>query len=161
MALTQVQVGLGGNSNAPAFCINLSANPSIPNNVNTIIPFNVKVFDTASAFNNTGSTVGTAPPYSFNPQVAGYYQINAQCRDGSGSGSGQNNTILYKNGYAFTQCVLVASGNGTCPAISNVIYMNGSTDYLQIYYFQNSGGTEIVNSNSLYSFFSGCLLRAA
>jgi hypothetical protein len=121
-----------------------------------LVQFQTKTFDTASAFNNTGSTVGSAPAYSFNPQVAGYYQINATVYM---NGSVARLIVdLYKNGAELTRGFDVNSTvlGGT---MSQVVYLNGSTDYVQIYTYNTSGGVPV--SNTTYTVFSGCFVRSA
>jgi hypothetical protein len=157
------------NLQGPVFDVVLSGNQSISSSTQTLVQFNSKNFDTASAFNATGSTVGTAPAYSFNPQIAGYYLINmGVITEGSnyatiGYGS------LYKNG-----SILRSSGgnfqggtgtmNITSANLSEIVYMNGSTDYLQVYAYGSYTNCIIVATASQAaggSYFSGSLVRSA
>ena len=66
--------------NMPAFSAYASSNTSLTANTATLIGFQTKVWDTATCYNNTGSTVTlnglSVPAYAFCPNVAGYYQIN-------------------------------------------------------------------------------------
>ena len=55
---------------APAFSAYLSNNQSISGATWTKVNLNVKVFDTASAFDNTTN-------YRFQPTVAGYYSVTS------------------------------------------------------------------------------------
>jgi hypothetical protein len=149
----------------PAFSAYSNANQNISNNTYTLITNNTEFFDTASAFNSTGSTVGTAPAYSFNPQVAGYYQIIASIRDNTGgAANSQWVSLIYKNGSAYSATVSNTPSTGVVGIVStcsNIIYMNGTTDYLQQYVYQNNGSTLATNSNATYSFFSGAMIRSA
>jgi hypothetical protein len=127
--------GVGG---TPAFSAYQSTGQSLSVGVGTKVLFQTEEFDTASCFNNTGSTVGGIPAYAFLPNVAGYYQINVNVRFATYAGN--NFTILYKNGsqerYIIQMFPGMVGGGG-----SALIYMNGTTDYLEIYMVDGVGGT--------------------
>lgn len=141
----------------PAFCAYLSANQAISVTTTTLMQFNTKEFDTTSAFNNTAS--GT--PYSFKPQVAGYYQINCVFQGTNASGYYQS-VWMVKNGTqgisGTTNTGTGALGNGSI--VSAIVYLNGSTDYLQFYAYTLYGGN-IVSGSSYGSYVNGVLMRAA
>ena len=67
--------------NGPAFGAWLSANQSVTSTVGTTLACNTEEYDTGGCYNNTGSTVTlnglSVPAYSFCPNVAGYYTVNA------------------------------------------------------------------------------------
>lgn len=151
--------------NMPAFSVYLSAAQSIPHNTNTQIQFNTEEFDTASAFNNTGSTVGTAPAYTFNPQVAGYYQINLTADIAATTATGTNAFLLsiYKNGSAYKRLATVPTNTSITVEYSGsiVVYLNGSTDYISGYIFQTSGSAANTSGNSLLTYMTGSLVRTA
>jgi hypothetical protein len=110
---------------------------SISNATHTQITATFSVtFDTASAF-----STGTG---RFTPQVAGYYQVTAYADFGNNGipASVVINAVIFKNGSIY-------SSNGgstssmTFPAFSvtDIVYLNGSTDYVTCGVFQLSGGT--------------------
>jgi hypothetical protein len=140
---------LGG---VPAFSAYASSGVSLPNGVFTKILFQVENFDTNNNFASS----------RFTPTVAGYYQIN------SGVAiiisAGVSIISLAKNGSTIhIGNQAINSSIGIQVTVSALVYMNGTTDYLEIFFYQNSGGTGTSytdNSNS-YSYFNGCLLRAA
>lgn len=144
-----------------AFSAYSNANQNISNATYTLITNNTELFDTNSSFNNTAS--GNA--YAFQPTIAGYYQIIASIRDNSGgAANSQWISLIYKNGSAYSATVSSTPSTGVVGIVStcsNIIYMNGTTDYLQQYVYQNNGSTLATNSNATYSFFSGALVRAA
>ena len=97
----------------------------------TLINFQNEEFDTNSYFNNTNATVGNALAYSFNPQTAGYYQLNACVSAESAFTGGQIN--FYKNGTIFKRGInLTTAVGGAFPAAA-IIYFNGTTDCVQVY----------------------------
>ena len=136
--------------NMPAFCVYLSGNQSITSSTWTKINFNTKTFDTANAFDSTTN-------YRFTPQVAGYYQINSLIGFQSNS-LGQVYIRLYKNGSAFKDGLFIAnSASGPEINISTIVQANGTTDYFQIYGWQNSGSTLTIQG----IYFQASMVRAA
>jgi hypothetical protein len=142
----------------PVFNAYQSSAQTVSSNTQTLIQFQTKEFDTASAFNATGSTVGTAPAYSFNPQVAGYYQINAATSNAV-SGTSMRLTF-FKNGSQYKIC-FDNLGSNTMNAVSGstVVYCNGSTDYIQVYAYWGVG--QAMSASNLQTWFNGCYLRGA
>ena len=119
----------------------------------TFASFSSPTFDTASAFNtSTGK---------FQPTVAGYYQINVKVDYGSG-GVGAASSIdagISKNGtnYNYSGCANTSSGSFPAVMCCDIVYLNGSTDYVQAQAYQNSAGT----ATAVTCTFSGALVRAA
>lgn len=134
--------------NGPAFSVTKSSNQSITGGVTTKVTFDTETFDTNSNFASN----------AFTPTVAGYYQINVNLGFGS-TGSAQVN--LFKNGSLVQNAVAItynASIGGVMP-LSCMVYMNGSTDYLEVYTYSTAGIT--VNSGATNTQFSGFLARSA
>jgi len=82
--------------------------------------------------------------YKITPTIAGYYQVNGLIQWTSDTDSGSEyGSALYKNGVAVTVNLGECSGAGdkvSQPA-SDVIYCNGSTDYLELYAYSASSAT--------------------
>lgn len=152
MALTQVQVGMGGNSNAPAFSYYQSSNQSLANGTFTKLTFTSNEFDTTS---------GMYASSRFTPTVAGYYQINGAIQISSAA---QGLLIsVYKNGSEWKRGVWFgnASSIGNQSTVSTIVYCNGSTDYIEIYGYQASGVSDNTNTGSVATYFQGILVRSA
>lgn len=146
----------------PAVRAYLASNQSISGSTITKVTLDTESFDTASCFNNTGSTVGGIPAYSFLPNVAGYYQVAAYIyHDYLGAGNSGVRTYIYKNGSLYT---LGAAFGGnlyaTLPSVNDLIYMNGTTDYLEMYGWSNHGTPQFSGGTTL-THFSAALVRAA
>lgn len=142
--------------NMPAFGAYMSANQSLSSG-NTKIAFDTEAFDTNSNFNTAN--------YRFTPTVAGYYQING-CVYLSGTLMLYGSVRLFKNGSQYKVGSLIIPTTGTqtdCFSnVSDVVYMNGSTDYLELYaYTSYSGSIVIVGGSTALTYFSGCLVRTA
>jgi len=127
----------------------------------TKIQFNGESFDTANCFDSSTN-------YRFTPNVAGYYQINATVNS-------NYSTLkrllfqLYKNGSTYNSLADFDKGTAEASSFnsasgSTLVYMNGSTDYLEVYVYLNgttSGSTLGVYFNPESTSFSGYLARAA
>ena len=154
------QSGLPSNiaGNGPAFSAYQSANITLTTNTLTKAQINTKEFDTNSNFDTTN--------YRFTPTVAGYYQVNG-CADLATSIAGTMTSsylAFYKNGASVKFCS-IPYGGGTITEIilttSALIYMNGSTDYLELYVRAAASGTITSYGNSNNSTFSASLVRGA
>ena len=139
--------------NMPAFSATTSASQSIGQTTWTKIQFNTKNFDTNTNF----STVN----YRFTPTVAGYYQLNGGCTLTGAATTGGIQIAFVVNGvtyYRGNRLPCVASQDIQAIA-SNVLYFNGSTDYVELYIYQFSSVTLTTDQNNCY--FSGVLTRAS
>ena len=147
----------------PAFSAYLSANQTVVSGVAERLDLNTKEFDTASCFNNTGSTVGGIPPYAFLPNVAGYYQVNFSAGGTASTSLAYVGVYIYKNGNAVSRNLTpeYTSTNGDTIG-SRLVYMNGTTDYLEFY--GQVGGTttlQIVGVDGVRTSASAAFVRPA
>ena len=144
--------------NMPAFSAYKSGNQTITYNTVTKVTFDTEEFDTNNNFASS----------TFTPTVAGYYQINSKLNvSGTASRDYYASNRLYKNGSPISifgfGFVFGFSAEMTL-AQSNVVYMNGTTDYLEIYTYHvdwTAAGNLTVIGASSYSQFSGTLVRTA
>ena len=140
--------------NMPAFSAYNSNNQVVSTTTYTKIQFNTKEFDTNSCYDNVTN-------YRFTPTVAGYYQVNLVIGNGSGSASGYTSALIYKNGSAFKGSLSTNSVQGPVSMVNSLIYLNGSTDYVEGYWFQNSGVNQSTSIGSSYTYFQASMVRAA
>lgn len=139
--------------NGPAFSAYDASLISLSNATNTKITYTTEDYDTNNNFASS----------TFTPTVAGYYQINTGLFV-PGAGSSGTVMFLYKNGGALYQLNRVSFSSSFNHFLngSALIYMNGSTDYLEIYVTQSSGGTlSFGNGQKDGRWFNGFLARAA
>jgi len=159
LTVQQNGVTLGTYGNIPAFSAYASGTTSLASATNTLLAYATENFDTASCYNNTGSTVGSIPAYSFLPNIACYYQINANHYVGTVSGSTNVALQIFKNGSAWC----IASGaSGAANLYMNaasLVYFNGTTDYVSMYMYWTGSGSA-TGSGVGYN-FSGYLVKAA
>jgi hypothetical protein len=154
LTVQQNGVTLGTYGNIPAFSATTLTGQSLPNGTFTKIQFNVETFDTNSNYDPTTN-------YRFTPTVAGYYQINGNVAF-VGAASGYVQVGIYKNGGIFIQGSMGPHNTsiGGQANASAVIFFNGSTDYVEFYGWQNSGGALALNPGTGQNTFSGALVKA-
>jgi hypothetical protein len=151
-------VTLAALGNGPAFSAYLSTNQSLSAATNTKVTFQTEEFDTASCYDN-------ATNYRFTPTVAGYYQVSSVVSMG-GAISRNVAIMIYKNGSQtsgkFGAGWNTGGANDQSLPVSALIYLNGSTDYVEIYAY-SSGATTISNGGGgvYYTYFQAAMVRGA
>lgn len=152
--IVQDSINGGVAGSGPAFYAYASSNQSITANSSTKLQINTEVFDTASCYDTS--------TYRFTPNVAGYYQISGNCY--WGTNSVRTLIIIYKNGSSFVLGNALGGDSGGYAAgtVSSTIYLNGSTDYVELYLNPTSNGvTALAGTVPYYTWFSGALVRSA
>jgi hypothetical protein len=143
--------------NSPAFSayqVNGNANQAISSDVWTKALLDTEEFDTNNNFDSG----------RFTPTFAGYYQLNACLLLRNGSACPLKIIGIFKNGALYKQGTQIyLNGNYYIAAdlfcMSSLVYMNGSTDYVELYaYIANSSAS--IGYGSPYSWFNGSLVRA-
>jgi len=116
--------------NGPAFSVYASANQTVTSSVETKVQLNTEEFDTNNCFDS-------ATNYRFTPTVAGYYQVNGILRGSAATTLTLIMAILYKNGGLYLRGqengYSLSGGSAIQVVVSTVVYLNGSTDYLELY----------------------------
>lgn len=136
-------------SSIPVFSA-VGAGVSTNANTKTKIPYTSTNFQANTTFDTTN--------YRFLPNVAGYYQINGAIQyQGASSTSNYAQILLYKNGSQYAQGALITTLQYVIATYSDVVYLNGSTDYVEIWAQQNYGASQVIAG----IIFSGCLMRGA
>jgi hypothetical protein len=142
----KISIGANQAVNGPAFSAYASSAQTLNGGAATKVNFGTEEFDTNNNFASS----------RFTPTVAGYYQVNAQVY----TGTPQSRFIVYllkngagcKTGNDFSS---IAYGN----TMGALVYMNGSTDYLEIYaYFSTTGNTNFAVDAT---WFNGAMVRGA
>jgi hypothetical protein len=145
--------------NIPAFSVYMSANQAPTNNTQVKCNLDTIVHDTANCFNTS--------TYRFTPNVAGYYHLFGSVAAYSSNTSATiGAAIIQKNG---TTNVAAAQINGVPyalllhPSVSQLVYLNGTTDYVELHGLVNASGASqlFIGTTQLYTIFSGFLARAA
>ena len=136
--------------NMPAFSAYGTALTSVSNVTFTKLTYATEEFDTNNNYSSS----------RFTPTVAGYYLITGSSTGTTSGGAGIN---IFKNGNSFKTGTLMAGNatDGSYLVASALIYFNGSTDYVELYGYQRTGGTISMGSNSQDFAFQGVLVRTA
>ena len=112
---------------------------------------------------NAGSCYSTSTS-TFTPTVAGYYMCVGSVGWGGGAiGIANTNIYFYKNGANYTdiRMFLPASTGNPIVSGSSLIYMNGTTDYLNLYFDESGAGTASTANNQDRTYFGAFLARSA
>ena len=150
----------------PAFFAQAATATILPTATTTLVTIDSEKFDTGNCYDGLNK---------FTPNVPGYYQVNWIVTINQNSGSNASiatfQSSLWKNGvgtgisYAGTQLSYPNTTAPTTPSSTSsvIVYMNGTTDYLQVACF--NGWTSSLNTNVSASVgwttFSAALVRGA
>jgi hypothetical protein len=135
--------------NGPAFSAYQSVAQSLTLNTSTKLSFNTKTYDTNTNYDTTN--------YRFTPTVAGYYQINGAVQFGGAVASGY--LMVYKNGAVDKYGSFNGAMSSTIAIISVQIYLNGSTDYIELYANVSASGS--TSPGTALNYFQAFLARSA
>jgi hypothetical protein len=149
-------VTLAALGNGPAFSAYKSTNQtSISNSTYTKVTFDVEEWDTNSNFASS----------TFTPTVAGYYQVCAAIAFNATTTNPTFTRIgLYKNGSVYKVIYMAGSTvDRVIPNLSAVVYLNGSTDYIELYgYLQGATGGQFDGGSApIITSFSASMVRGA
>ena len=146
-----VQTDLAPNvaGNGPAFSAYQSVAQAMAASTLTKIQFQTKEFDPANSFDNTTNS-------RFQPAVAGYYQVIGIAAVGATACTIYGS--LFKTGIEFKRGLNINVNGGSCLA-NALIYLNGTTDYVEFWaYFSTAQNT---GAGIFATYFQGFLARAA
>jgi len=134
-----------------------NADQSLSSNVWTKITYSDVTFDTNSNFSTSTSR--------FTPTIAGYYQINLIVSAEGAVGLARCLGAIYKNGGTYSRLFDLQVTSGTIGrdfGNSDIVYFNGTTDYIEIYCYQ-IGTTPNLDSdpNGFQQVISGHLIQQA
>jgi len=142
--------------NGPAFFAYSSTGTTLTAATLVKIILNTELFDTNNNFDSTTN-------YRFTPTVAGYYQVN-----GVMTVNFWNGIILavyvFKNGnnYCAGNTAYPQTTGGVRSVVSTLVYMNGTTDYIEMYGFNYAAtSSNVVLADAGQTNFNASLVRAA
>lgn len=143
--------------NAPAWiAYRTTSDQSVTSATWTKFEANTESLDTASAFDSSTN-------YRYTATTAGYYQINGAVYVGAASSLTGVGAKLYKNGSAAiagTFCAPISAALLGCATISALVYLNGTTDYIELWGY-GIGTTVVFKAGEDLSHFSGTMVRPA
>jgi len=123
-----------GEANTPSFHCGQSTTQTLSNSTFTKLTFDAtETLDSDNAFSSS----------RFTPQTAGYYYIYGSLRLNGSTDFDNMNVSIYKNGTASSDKVLDTQGSHfhyETKEVSGIVYLNGSSDYVELFGRQISGG---------------------
>jgi hypothetical protein len=131
----------------PAFSAYANGNQSISTNTFTKVNLGTEEFDTNSNFASS----------RFTPTVAGYYIMTFGMVAVQGSAFGV--IYSYKNG-SYYKSFTGGVASDLYMGGSHVVYMNGTTDYMEMYVFMSGSSPVIQGGNSSQTWMTGVGVRA-
>lgn len=167
---TELRAAVGGGDNTiylpnrsgkaamdgPCFSAYLGTSQSVSASTWTKLQINTEEFDTNSNYDNVTN-------YRFTPTVAGYYNIIC----GVAAFDGANTSIaasIYKNGVAAKTAWNTATTAGALDDVgitfSALLYINGSSDYVELY-ARLTGTGLVINSGAANTYFQASFIRGA
>ena len=156
---TGTVTGAGGVM-TPAFCAERNGDQGIAysGSVQSISDASATKVD----FDNTNSLTTASSGYDitnkrFLPTEAGTYFITASIRIDVASYSNNNTQIyIYKNGSTWSRFTNeFTSASSPMISISDIVNLNGSSDYVEIFCYQNTGGSINLRTGTQNMYFSG------
>ena len=150
--LTVQQNGVTVNkiTSAPAFFASISSAQSLSTASYTKMQMGTEVFDTNNNYDSTTN-------YRFTPTVAGYYLVTISLFWTSTVVSPSN--AIYKNGSIYSSRYDQGTFANLMQGHTALIYLNGTTDYIENFAQISSGTTAVYTGNN--SSFQAFLARAA
>ena len=150
---TFTSTGMISNVGAPAFSAYASSNQSITTGWNKVA-LNAKEFDTNNNFNTSTNR--------FTPTVAGYYQISGGVAGVSAITTGEYLISIYKNGSEYKRGIDIPNGASLYSLqVSSLVYFNGSTDYIELYCYNNAGSPTPLYGQTWATYMTGSMVRSA
>jgi hypothetical protein len=151
--LVSIDAQVYNNVHGPAFAAYAASNQAISSATFTKVTLGTEIYDTNSNFASS----------RFTPTTAGYYQINGTIRGVDTVGISVFAVILYKNGAGYMGGAQTSVVTGTTEALSTsaVIYLNGTTDYVELFGFITGTSPSFDFQSAIFtSHMSGALIRA-
>ena len=131
----------------PAFSAFQNSQQSLTANTWTLGVFQAEDFDTANCYSTS--------TYAFTPNVAGYYLVTGGFQIASTSTALL--TQFYKNGSAYKTTNWLGSASAAYGSV--LVYLNGATDYMQLYFY--SSVTQNTTASAVVTYFQGHFVRPA
>ncbi len=143
--------------NRPMFYVTKTVKDSLPFNTDVKVTFQTEILDNTSAFDTVNSR--------FLPLVAGWYYIYGvtEILDNSLPAIPQSGLkiTLKKNGSSDIAFGIYGySSHGSTVQLSCFVYLNGSTDYIEMYAYQGYDNTAPDITTETDTWFSGFLINA-
>ena len=129
-------------------------NPSA--NTLTKVVFDTESWDTDACYDPTTN-------YRFTPNKAGYYMVNLALTMTADPLNKPNISIIYKNGAQYENLYIGAPMVTTAECLASaatIINFNGTSDYIEAYYYSEAGTSRSIVQGSINTHFSAVWIRS-
>ena len=145
----------------PAFDVYLNANQTgITDQAQNLVKFNGEYFDTHNAFDTTDGQNKFTVPSGKEGKYFFYAGIDAN--PNANNQTQEANLSIYKNGSLVsasnTSRSTEASFKAETATVSDVIYLDGKDDYLELWALVRTSGTPVANTSRHSTFLSAVLV---
>ena len=134
-------------SSGPAFSAYKSSDQSVTATTFEKVTFGSETFDTDNNFASS----------TFTPTKAGYYSLNCLVLNSTGS---YQNVFWYKNGANVRRVSNMNTSNTNTINDTYLVYLNGTSDYVEVYFYGQATGTVFGDGAASYTVFSGVWIRS-
>lgn len=145
-----------GASSGPTFRAYKNADQTFNANTITKVQIDTESWDTDNCFDPTTN-------YRFTPNKSGYYQVNLALSINQNDTNKPAIAIIYKNGAQYININIAAPAQANTESLGaggDVIYFNGTTDYIEAYAYSESGTARKVVGGSINNYFSAVWIRS-
>lgn len=149
-AVTQADLAANVVGKGPVFSAYQSTLQSLVSATLTKVVLQSEEVDTNNAFDSVTN-------YRFQPNVAGYYYVTGQVQS---SGPSNFYVAIHKSGNELKRGVQSTGAATYAANVACLVYLNGTTDYVELFAWQN-GTTQNTVTGANTTYFQGHLVRAA
>lgn len=121
------------------------------NNTSTKVTFPTEDWDINSNYDAANS--------KFVPTIAGKYLIVGNISFVTLTAGKSFASILKKNGATVSSNIVSSGNDWPSASLSVMVNMNGTTDYLELFAYQESGGTLSITGGAIYTYFQATLIK--
>lgn len=137
----------------PAFKVDRTSAASLTTATFTKVTLNSEAYDTGNFFDSTTN-------YRFQPTVAGWYHFDGQVSITNNAATLLTNAtgVLYKNGSSWKTLAQInigtaAASNFMSLSGSTSVFLNGSSDYVELWCYATAGGGSLTMQGSLEGYY--------
>ena len=142
----------GGTYTGPVFSAYQSTFQTIATATLTKVILQTKEFDTATAFDNTTN-------YRFLPLTSGYYKVCGSVAWASGTPAVGSTVAIFKNGVEAKRGQQLSAATSLENIVSAIIFLNGSTDYIEMFALHTNGVSINTAPNANLTYFQAVQVR--
>ena len=135
-------------ANTPAFRAYMGSTQTISTTSGTKLNFDTESYDIGSNYDTSN--------YRFTPTTAGKYLITASIRLSGNVTITNCQLYIYKNGSVYNRSTQGFNGDSS-PMLTNTdtVEMNGSSDYIELYFYHNQGSNLDISGSVQNTYFNG------